>query len=216
MKKVLLREFDEPVGYAKGLELQENVRKRLMAGEGGPELIILQHKPVITLGKNAGEEGVLASREVLAASGVELFRVGRGGQATVHSPGQLVAYPILNLRELGLSPRNYVTALEEWLMKSCSELGVETFRVDKKPGIYTKNGKIGALGVAISGGYSMHGVALNVANDLSLFDLILPCGESRIKPVSLQREGAGKDTGQVYGVLARNFARIFGVALIKA
>lgn len=209
-----LQTLDRLIPYAEGLKIQLEARNALANGSLLPSLIILQHEAVITLGKNADEKGILASSRLLGERGVEVHRTGRGGQATVHSPGQLVAYPILNLRDLGLSPRNYVTALEEWLIKSCMGFGIAASRLGGKPGIYTANGKIGALGVAVSAGLTMHGIALNVCNDLSLFDLILPCGEREIRPVSFRTEGVSAKPEEVSEALERAFEAVFGAKLV--
>ncbi|TAL16704.1 lipoyl(octanoyl) transferase [bacterium] len=214
--RVSLVELGPGVRYGKALAVQQERLAGLMEGVLPPSLVLCEHAPVITLGRNAGESGVLASPETLSGLGIGLCRTGRGGKATVHSPGQAVAYPVLNLRAFGISPKEYVKTLEEWMLSTLTRFGVEGFRREGKPGIYTRRGKIGALGVALSRGYSHHGIAFNVSNDLALYDLILPCGERDIAPVSLKSEGAKTSTEEVFEALKREFERIFGIELVDS
>jgi lipoate-protein ligase B len=211
-----LVDLGQRVGYEAALKIQRERLAGLMEGVLPPALVLCEHEPVITLGRNADDSGVLAAPDALSRLGVGLYRTGRGGQATVHSPGQAVAYPILNLRALGISPREYVNKLEDWLLAAASPFGVEGFRIAGKPGIYTRRGKIGALGVALSRGFCHHGIALNVSNDLSLYKLILPCGEREIAPTSLKEEGARTTTEEVFGLLKTEFEKIFGVRLVSS
>lgn len=214
--RVALVELGPGVRYEKALSVQQERLSGLMKGVLPPSLVLCEHAPVITLGRNADDSGVLVPPETLSSLGIGLCRTGRGGQATVHSPGQAVAYPILNLRTLGISPKIYVKNLEEWMLATVSRFGVEGFRLEGKPGIYTQEGKIGALGVALSRGFCHHGIALNVSNDLSLYELILLCGERDIAPASLKSEGVEVSTGEVFEVLKREFGRIFGVELVDS
>jgi lipoyl(octanoyl) transferase len=149
-------------------------------------LLLLQHAPVITLGRNADPRGVLVSPEALVSAGIALHRVERGGQATYHGPGQVVGYPILQLRARGLGVRAYVGMLEDVLIGVAGRYGVEAFRVPGRPGVFCAVGKLAAVGVAVRHGVSYHGFAFNVAPDLDHFRTIVPCGLTDVEPASLK------------------------------
>ncbi|MFU8856964.1 MAG: lipoyl(octanoyl) transferase LipB [Deferrisomatales bacterium] len=197
-----------PYGEAHGfqLELLEQRRK----GRIPDTLVLLEHEPVITLGRNADPAGVLADPTALAAAGIRVHRVERGGQATYHGPGQAVGYPILNLPDRGLGARVYVHRLEEVMIRTAAELGVTAARQTGRPGIYTRGGKLGAVGVAISRGVSYHGFAFNASPDLSHFRLIVPCGQPDVSATSLEAHlGRAPPLGDVFRVLEECFRRAF-------
>jgi lipoyl(octanoyl) transferase len=209
--------------YATALELQQTVVHLVKAGRIGHTLLLLEHPPVITLGRNAGAENIVASRDVLAGQGIELFETDRGGDVTFHGPGQLVGYPIFDLR--GFQPRigavEFVRKMEEALIRTCGDLGVPTQRVSGLTGVWTANepsAKIAAIGVHISRGVTSHGFALNVSTNLDYFKLIVPCGLAG-KPVTslaqeMEQTAAGQATKipgleQVAELASRNFGRVF-------
>jgi lipoyl(octanoyl) transferase len=209
------------VPYAEALELQRALVERRKAGAISDVLLLLEHPAVITLGRNAKEKNVIASRDALAARGVELFECDRGGDVTYHGPGQLVGYPIFDLRgfkdEDGhrrtLWPVEFVRLLEEVLIASCAQLGVKSKRVAGFTGVWTDRAqpaKLGAIGVHISRGVTSHGFALNVSTDLDAFKLIVPCGISDRPVTSLARE-LGKEISvtSVGEIVAAQFARAF-------
>jgi len=176
------------VDYSTGLELQQTVVHLVKQGRIGHTLLLLEHSPVITLGRNAGMQNIIASRDFLASQGIELFDTDRGGDVTFHGPGQLVGYPIFDLR--GFTPRvgavDFVRKIEEALIRTCGDLGVPCQRVPGLTGVWTQNetpAKIAAIGVHISRAVTSHGFALNVATNLDYFKLIVPCGISD-KPVT--------------------------------
>src|SRR5215471_13059563 len=169
------------VDYATALQLQQTLVHLVKEGRAGHTLLLLEHPPVITLGRNASDGNIVAPPEFLAGKGVELFETDRGGDVTFHGPGQLVGYPIFNLR--GFDPRvgavEFVRKLEEALIRTCGDLGVVTGRIPGLTGVWTENdvpGKIAAIGVHISRAVTSHGFALNVTTDLDYFKLIVPCG----------------------------------------
>jgi len=177
------------VPYAEGLAIQRRVIAARKAGEIGDTLLLLEHPPVLTLGRNAKRTHVLASDELLLAKGVELHEVNRGGDVTYHGPGQLVGYPIIDLRgdwpgKKGphLGPVDYVRLLEEVLIRTCGDFRVMTERIKGCTGVWTvPNGsaaakKVAAIGVHVSQGVTSHGFALNVTTDLRDFEWIIPCG----------------------------------------
>lgn len=164
------------VGYARALEMQRAAAAALREGRGPETLFLLTHPPVITMGRRATEDHVLFSREELARRGVELVETDRGGDVTFHGPGQVVGYPILDLRRRGLGAHTYLRFLEEKLIGVLAGFGIEGFRDPEYTGVWTARGKIAAMGIRVSGGVSLHGFALNVRTDLAQFGLIVPCG----------------------------------------
>jgi lipoyl(octanoyl) transferase len=229
------------LAYAEGLLLQQKLVDLRKAGEIGDTLLLLEHIPVITLGRNARAANVLASTEELAARGVEVFECDRGGDVTFHGPGQIVGYPIFDLRGFSRQPSavshqanplnesapssrktlgavDYVRRLEEVLIRTCSDFGIAARRVPGLTGVWTDTApeaKIAAIGVHISRSVTSHGFALNVNTDLSYFNLIVPCGIAA-KPVTSIREKLGKevDPNAVAQSLSRNFGSVFGQQML--
>src|SRR5580700_7555102 len=168
------------VPYETALHLQRTLSQLRKAGRIGNTLLLLEHPPVITLGRNASLDNVLASPEFLAQRGVELFEIDRGGDVTFHGPGQLVAYPIFDLRSFDpkVGAVEFVRRLEEVLIRTCGDFGIGTQRIKGLTGVWTyalrnkPEAKIAALGVHISRAVTTHGFALNVTTDLDFFDLI--------------------------------------------
>lgn len=212
------------IDYATALELQRSLVELRKQGEVGDALLLLEHTPVITLGRNAKAEHVLASREQLAARGVDLFECDRGGDVTYHGPGQLVGYPIFDLRGdlRGFTPPEgprktlgaveFVRRLEEVLIRTCADFRVAARRVSGRTGVWTvqSDAKIAAIGVHISRGVTSHGFALNVSTDLDAFRLIVPCGIADKAVTSLGRElGAAPVPDKVAESAARNFGAVF-------
>ena len=184
------------VPYETALQLQRTLMELRKAGRIENTLLLLEHPPVITLGRNAQLSNVLASPEFLAQRGVELFDIDRGGDVTFHGPGQLVAYPIFDLRsfEPKLGAVEFVRRLEEVLIRTCGDFGIATQRIKGLTGVWTyalrnkPEAKIAALGVHISRGVTTHGFALNVSTDLDFFSLIVPCGITNKPVTSMERE----------------------------
>lgn len=166
------------VPYAEALELQKALVEARKAGAIPDQLLLLQHPPVITLGVKARSDRshVLATQENLAHQGVELFETGRGGDVTYHGPGQLVGYPILDLRPDRCDVHRYVRDLEEVLIRVAESFGIQAGRVAGLTGVWVGNDKLAAIGVRISRWTTSHGFALNVGTNLDHFDLIVPCG----------------------------------------
>lgn len=164
------------IGYAPMLALQERRHDEVAEARADDTLFLLEHEAVITLGKNSGDGHVLASRELLAAAGVELFATSRGGDVTYHGPGQIVGYPILQLQEGERDIKHYVHRLEEILIRACADYDIRAERVEGLRGVWVGREKIGAIGVRIARWATLHGFALNVSPDLDAFRLIVPCG----------------------------------------
>jgi len=206
------------VDYATALRLQQSLVELRKQGRVEDVLLLLEHTPVITLGRNARRANLLQSDGELAAGGVEIFECDRGGDVTFHGPGQLVGYPIFDLR--GFTPKlgavAFVRKLEEVLIQTCGEFGIPTERVPGLTGAWTRPGegsqaKIAAIGVHISRGVTSHGFALNVNTDLDYFRLIVPCGIAD-KPVTSMNKELGRtvDIQQVAAVATRHFGEVFG------
>jgi lipoyl(octanoyl) transferase len=177
------------VPYADALQLQKRLVEQRKAGEIPDQLLLLEHPPVITLGVKTRNDRshVLASPEVLAAQGIELFETGRGGDVTYHGPGQLVGYPIIDLKPDRCDVHQYVRDLEEMLIRAAAAFGVTAGRSAGQSGAWVGNEKLAAIGVRIARWVTSHGFALNVTTDLSHFDLIVPCGITDKGVTSLER-----------------------------
>ena len=197
--------------------------RRGRRGGLGDTLLLMEHPPVLTLGRNAKREHVLASDDLLRAKGVELHEINRGGDVTYHGPGQLVGYPIVDLRgdlpgKKGphLGPVDFVRLLEEVLIRTCGEFGVMAQRIRCRTGVWTiANGsvaekKLAAIGVHVSQGVTSHGFALNVTTDLRDFEWIVPCGIADREVTSLELEAEMPPTlEQVMHAAAKSFGRVF-------
>ncbi len=166
------------VAYAAALAWQRAAAAALRAGEGPETLFLLEHPPVVTLGRRARDDGhLLASRADLEARGFEVTTTDRGGDVTYHGPGQIVGYPILDLRRRRSGPRDHLRYLETVLIGVLTEhYGIDAFRDPEHTGVWTAQGKVAAMGIRVSAGVSLHGFALNVARDLAGFAVIVPCG----------------------------------------
>jgi lipoyl(octanoyl) transferase len=178
------------VSYAEALELQRALVEDRRAGRIGDVLLLLEHPHVITLGtrREVARANVLATTERLAALGVELHETGRGGDVTYHGPGQLVGYPILDLKPDRADVYNYVRNLESVMIRASARFGVEAGRIEGLTGAWAGGSKIGAIGVRISRWITSHGFAYNVNTDLDYFNLIVPCGIRDHGVTSLARE----------------------------
>ena len=182
------------IGYREAWQLQKSLVEQRAEGTIDDRLLLLEHDAVLTLGRQATEEHVLASPRELRRRGIDLIRVERGGDVTYHGPGQLVAYPIIRLGDRGILVRPLVAALEAAMIETCAQLGVETFRRDGHPGCWVEGDgrrphrKIGALGLRIERGVSYHGIALNIDPDLRDFELINPCGMPGLVSTSVAEE----------------------------
>jgi lipoyl(octanoyl) transferase len=208
------------IDYRDAHALQKRLVDDRVAGRIGDQLLLLEHPAVLTLGRNSDPAHILASSEVLAARGIPVERIERGGEVTYHGPGQLVAYPIVRLHERGLLLRPFVRALETALARTCADLGVAADRRDGHPGCWCDAGgpnprKIGALGLRVERGVTYHGVALNVSVALADFDLIDACGMPDVVSTSIDRElgRRGAPTTSSVETAAHSFGRAFADAI---
>jgi lipoyl(octanoyl) transferase len=209
------------IAYREAWDLQKRLASARADGEADDVLLLLEHAPVLTLGRQADEGHVRASGRELARRGIELLRVERGGEVTYHGPGQLVAYPIIRLGDRQLLLRPFVRALEVALIATCAALGVAADRRDGHPGCWCDVGsprprKIGALGVRVERGVTYHGIALNIDTDLRDFDLIDPCGMPGVISTSIAEElgrTAEPPTTAMVEQAAWIFAEAFGLEI---
>lgn len=179
-----------PALYSRVLELQKLLFAKRKAGTVDDTLLVLQHSPVYTMGKRGSMNDLKSSMEEIQSKGIEIVSgVSRGGETTYHGPGQIVVYPIINLRSLGLGARKYVESLEDAMIDTAAIYGLSCQgRVPGKTGVWLDGNKIGAVGVAISGGVSYHGISFNASPDLSAFRDIVACGDTMSKTTSLEQE----------------------------
>ncbi len=198
------------IAYADGLELQERLVADRQQGRIPDTLLLLEHEPVFTLGRNARKQNLLLPEEDLRARGFAVFETGRGGDVTYHGPGQIVGYPILDLSPDRCDVHRYVRDLEEVLIRTCGDFGVPAGRISGLTGVWVDGEKIAAIGVRIARWVTSHGFALNVATELGPFRLIVPCGLPDRGVTSLERRrGGAVPLPEVMTALAENTARVF-------
>jgi lipoyl(octanoyl) transferase len=205
--------------YRDALDLQRALVEERRADRIPDLLLLLQHPPVITLGVrgDGGRSNIVVTSSRLAELGIDVSETGRGGDVTYHGPGQIVGYPILDLRPDRCDVHRYVRDVEEVMIRACAECGVAATRIKGLTGAWVGNAKIGAIGVRISRWITSHGFAFNVDTDLGYFNLIVPCGISD-KGVTSLRGQIGRDLAleEVEDVIVRSFAEVFERQVIHA
>ena len=202
------------VDYAGALELQRSFESEVIEKREQDYLLLLEHPHTYTLGRRAKTGGVLATAEILKAIGAEVFESDRGGKVTYHGIGQLVGYPIVSLSPDREDVHKYVRDLEEVLIRTMADFGIESFRIEGLTGVHTAEGKIAAIGVHIKRWVTTHGFALNINTDLSYFDWIIACeGE----PVTSMERLLGREIGlgEVEDRIVENFAAVFGAETVE-
>jgi lipoyl(octanoyl) transferase len=202
------------VPYARGLELQRAVARARASGAISHDvLLLLEHPPVVTLGRSSKAQHLVVTPAVLAERGVELFEAERGGDVTFHGPGQLVGYPIVNLRGHKQDLHWYLRQLEAALMLALEQIGIAAERSEGRTGVWTSGRKIASIGVHARDWVTWHGFALNVSNDLSYFDLIVPCGLSGVTMTSVERElgSAAPPLSLVAETVTASFGTVFAL-----
>ncbi len=206
------------IPYAEALAMQSDLVGRRRAGDIPDQLLLLQHPHVITLGTASSRTHVLADESRRQELGIELVDVGRGGDVTYHGPGQLVGYPILDLKPDRKDVHRYLRDLEAVLVHTLVELGIRGGAVPDLTGVWVDGRKIAAIGVRISSGWiTSHGFALNVSNDLSFFETIVPCGIQDVSVTSVSKE-LGRPFGvpDILGIVSEAFSEIFGRSISGA
>ncbi|MCC7416556.1 MAG: lipoyl(octanoyl) transferase LipB [Acidobacteria bacterium] len=201
------------IGYGEALALQRTLVADRQAGAVSDVLLLVEHPPVLTLGArgDGGRSHILASDEALRSRGIDVFEAGRGGDVTYHGPGQLVGYPIVDLKPDRQDVHRYVRDLEEVLIRAAASSGVEAGRVNGLTGVWVGGEKLAAIGVRIARWVTSHGFALNVSTDLADFGLIVPCGIQDRGVTSLERLlGRQVDRAAVEEAVAHQFREVFG------
>jgi lipoyl(octanoyl) transferase len=196
------------VEYGAALDIQKQTEREVLAGQQPDTLLLLEHPHVLTMGRRSAPGAIIAADEVLQARGVTVFETNRGGKATYHGLGQVVGYPIINLSPDRKDVHRFVRDLEEVLIRTMADFGIETFRIAGLTGVHTPRGKVAAIGVHIARWVTTHGFALNVNTDLSYFNLIVACeGE----PVTSMKELLGREVelSEVEDRIVERFAEVF-------
>lgn len=207
MRKFVVRELGS-IPYQEGWELQKSLEEQRKRGEIPDQLLLLEHPHVLTLGRNAHMENLLVSRERLSELGIELCEINRGGDITYHGPGQVVCYPIVDLREWKRDVVAYIRGLEEVVLRSLRSFGLVGARDPDATGVWVEGAKICAMGVHISRWVTTHGFALNWTTDLNYFQYIVPCGLTR--PVtSMYKLGVRPQRDAVHRAIVDAFAAVF-------
>lgn len=217
MSRLLVRSLGL-VPYADALELQRATAKARIEGSVEEDVLLLvEHPPVITLGRSSRDAHLLASEEILRARNVELFEVERGGDVTFHGPGQLVGYPIIDLKRHRRDLHWYLRQVEEALIRGLATLGIAALRREALTGVWIGDRKIASIGVHARDWVTWHGFALNVSTDLASFDLIVPCGIPGVVMTSVERE-LGRDVrlSEAEDAVVRAFAGVFSLEAVKA
>jgi lipoate-protein ligase B len=198
------------LAYAEALALQKETVRRRVAKEIPDTLILVEHPPVITMGKMAKQEHIVGRRE-----GVEVVTTPRGGDVTYHGPGQIVGYPIVDLTAINLDLKKYLERLEEVMIRAVAAYGIQAGRQPGMTGAWVGDRKIGAIGVRVEKWVTSHGFALNATTDLSGFDLIIPCGLQGKGVTSIAREtGRDVDLDELRRSVAAIFGKVFGRRMI--
>lgn len=203
--------------YAEALELQRSIaRDRISGAISQDVLLLMEHPPVITLGRSSKEKNLTASPEFLQSRGVELFEVERGGDVTFHGPGQLVGYPIIDLKRHRQDLHWYLRSIEQALINSLADYGIPGERNTAYTGVWTRGKKIASIGVHARDWVTWHGFALNVTTDLSFFDLIVPCGITGVVMTSIARELGAEEISarDVSDRVTAKFADAFGLTAV--
>jgi lipoyl(octanoyl) transferase len=212
MRRCELRELGR-IGYGAALELQERLVRDRKAGLIPDQLLLLEHPHTITMGRNGSMENVLAGEDILARAGIGFHPTDRGGDVTYHGPGQVVGYPIMDLREWKRDVGAYVRGVEQVIIDALADFGISAGRIPKLTGVWVDGMKVAAIGVHISRWVTSHGFALNVSTDLDYFRYIVPCGLT--KPVTSMRQlGSAAGMDEVARSLAAHWGRVLDCELL--
>jgi lipoyl(octanoyl) transferase len=199
------------IDYKEAWDLQRTIFNQVVDGETQDTLILLEHPHTYTLGKVADKKNLVSGKDYLEKNKISVFEIDRGGDITYHGPGQIVGYPIIKLEDWQKDTHKYLRALEEVIIMTCKNYGLDAGRNPKYTGVWMGNKKIAAIGVKISRWVTMHGFAFNVNTDLSLFKGIIPCGISDKEVTSLKKElGREINISDVKVLLLENFKSVFG------
>jgi lipoate-protein ligase B len=213
LNRTCIAHYPGIVPYEVALKLQQRLMQARAEGKVGDVLLLLQHPPVLTMGRFRGGEDIIVPPETLARDGIAVFHTNRGGGITCHGPGQLVGYPILDLKENGLGVREYIRKLETTIVKLLLALGIQGHRVAEYPGVWVGEKKICSIGIHVSHHITTHGFALNVSNELRYFQYVRPCGlpgEVMTSVTELLGHVVGMEA--IIETLLPSFSEIFGLS----
>lgn len=200
--------------YAEIYRLQEVLRNKRQQGEISDVVILLEHTPCITIGSSGGYHNLLADKAALDKNGITVHDTSRGGDITYHGPGQLVCYPILSLEGDERDLHDYARKMEEVMIRTLQTFGITAGRKSKYPGVWVKNSKIGAMGIAVRKWVTMHGISLNVCPNLKQFSFIVPCGISSNGVTSMTEVlGRSIDISSVRIEMRKQFSEIFNISM---
>jgi len=203
------------IAYDQAYRLQQELRHQVIDGRAEETLLLLEHPPTVTIGRSGDSGNILVSPERLAELGVSLFFTERGGDVTCHGPGQLVAYPILDLTKRGRDARHYIYQLEEVLLKTLSHYSIVGSREESHAGVWVDNNEIAAIGISLRRWVTAHGLALNVNTGADLFSLINPCGFTDRQAFSISQILARQvDMDEVTRIFLNHFSEVFGAELV--
>ncbi len=198
------------IDYKESWELQQEIHKKRVSNEVEDTFFLLEHPNTYTLGKTAHKENLVGSEEYLKQNQISVYDIDRGGDITYHGPGQIVGYPIIDLNNWYKDTHKYLRALEEVIIKTCSNYGIDCERNEKHTGVWIGDRKIAAIGIKVSRWITMHGFAFNVNTDLNLFNGIIPCGIQDKSVTSLSKELKSEiGIQEVKEKLLINFTRLF-------
>ena len=202
------------VGYDKAYDLQKRLHKFRREGRIDDVLILLEHEPVVTIGRGGKRDNILVSDELLQSKGIRVFEIDRGGDVTLHCPGQLVGYPILDLNFHGKNIHRYLRNLEEVIIRSLKVYGIDGQRIENHTGVWVGGRKAASIGIGIKGWVTFHGFSLNINSDLSYFSLIRPCGfESRMVTSMSEILGRLVEPKDFRHQLIEQFGKVFNLEM---
>ena len=202
------------VNYEKAYYLQKRLHKFRREGRIDDILILLEHEPVVTIGRGGKKDNILVSEEFLQSKGIRVFEIDRGGDVTLHCPGQLVGYPILDLKFHGENIHRYLRNLEEVIIRSLKVYGIDGQRIENHTGVWVGEKKIASIGIGIKGWVTFHGFSLNINSDLSYFSLIRPCGfESRAVTSMSEILGSPVEPKDFHYQLIEHFGKVFNLQM---
>lgn len=202
------------VGYDKAYDLQRKLHNFRRMGRIDDILILLEHEPVVTIGRRGKKDNILVSEKFLQSKGIRVFEIDRGGDVTLHCPGQLVGYPILDLKFHGENIHRYLRNLEEVIIRSLKVYGVDAQRIENFPGVWVGGRKVASIGIGIKGWVTFHGFSLNINSDLSYFSLIRPCGfEGRMMTSLSEILGRAVEPTGVRYHLIEQFGEVFNLQM---
>lgn len=205
------------IRYKEALQIQESALENIRQSPSRLPgyLYLLEHYPVITNGRFGKDDNYVLPLSQIEEMGVEVFNTERGGDLTYHGPGQLVSYPIIDLRSYKLGAKAYIHSLEQVIINLLADFGIDSFRRDSYPGVWTNNQKIASIGVAVKNGITMHGSALNVSTDLDAFSMIVPCGISDVVVTSMEKTlGHSVSMEDVTNSFLNQFSKVFNATII--